>query len=38
VVPAIGAAEGLEARPLAEAESALPTVMRKLLALPWENA
>jgi A/G-specific adenine glycosylase len=37
-VPAINPAEGLEARPLATAEAALPTVMRKLLALPWDNA
>jgi A/G-specific adenine glycosylase len=38
-VPAIGAAaQGLEARPLATAEAALPTVMRKLLALPWAAA
>jgi A/G-specific adenine glycosylase len=33
-VPALAPAEGLELRDLAEAGTALPTVMRKLLALP----
>ncbi len=33
-VPRIAAPEGMEARSLAEAGSALPTVMRKLLDLP----
>ncbi|TCZ53135.1 A/G-specific adenine glycosylase [Roseicella aquatilis] len=32
-VPSLPAGEGLEARPLAEADAALPTVMRRLLAL-----
>jgi A/G-specific adenine glycosylase len=33
-VPAIAVPDGMEARPLAAAGAALPTVMRKLLALP----
>jgi A/G-specific adenine glycosylase len=33
-IPALLPPDGMEARPLAEAESALPTVMRRLLDLP----